>query len=433
MAESYKVWNSWSNMADLLERSTREFDVESGQGRHLVLRDGTRVLDGSSGLWTVNLGYGRRDVLGAIGEQMAKLPYLHPGSTLTRTRLGNELAERLLERLPGFAKVMYHCTGTAAVEASLLVLRCYFNASGQHQRQHVITLEGSYHGASLLAFSMAGLREHMVDRYGPMLDLCHHLPVPKNADQVDAAIAAAERVLEQWGEQSVAFVFEPVMATNATTLLPGRWLDAVIRSCRRHGVAVVADEVVTGLGRTGCWYASADRDVDVVLLGKGLGAGYLPIAASLYRPHIAERFHRQDGLSVDTGSTMDALPSACAGALAVVQALEREELVARAGQLGRRLLGELKELEQLSIVREVRGEGLMIGVELCHPSGEGPLALERVFEIHRRLIGAGLLSIPAWNTLSVSPAFTLTDGEREELVSKLAEVLRNEQSRMEGR
>jgi adenosylmethionine-8-amino-7-oxononanoate aminotransferase len=423
---SYRVWSTWSPITRLLHEYDASFDVQFGRGSYLFTRNGRRILDAAAGLWTVNLGHGREDVIAAIAGQLSRTSYLHVGSTMIRSDLGHQYAERLLGHAPShFSRLMFHCTGTAAIEASQLILRRWFRESGQPQRWRTIALEGGYHGASMLTFSMAGHEDYVEKNYGPRVPGCHHIPLPADPEG-EESYASLVRLLETHGPESfAAFVFEPVLGSSGTIPLPEPWLKRVLALCREHGIKTVADEVVTGLGRTGRWFASEALDVDVLVLGKGVAAGYYPVTASVWREDIFDLFARGAGIALDTGCTMDAHPAGCAAALAVLSAIERESLIERARESGARMALILEPLKNLPIVRAVRCAGLMAGIALQGPSGSA-ISFQRVERIHRSLMREGLLTIVSWDALSVAPPLNVEASELSELGEILKSVLEKE-------
>jgi adenosylmethionine-8-amino-7-oxononanoate aminotransferase len=423
MNDVYRAWHTWSPPTCFQNGGWADFRVTRAHGAYLETSDGRRILDGSAGLWTVNLGHGSEHVVSAISDTLRRLTFLHPGSTQLPSESADRLAKRLLSHAPArMDRVMFHCTGTSAIESSMLVCRRYFKVIGQPQRFRTISLQGSYHGASLFTFSVAGLDELVEPAYGPRVPGCHHVPVP-SAGAEQASLDALRALFAEYGAESfAAFVFEPVLTTAGCVVPTLEGMRALVTACRDAGVKVVADEVVTGLGRTGVWFASAALEPDVIVVGKGLSAGYIPLAATLWCREIFEPFGRGEGIALETGSTMDAFPAACAAGLAVLDVLEQAELVERAALMGERLHQRLKRLEALPIVREVRGKGLLYGVVLQDAHGQ-PLAHAKVDECLRECMREGLLLVSNFHVLCVNPPLIVGEAEIDLLVERLEAVL----------
>ncbi len=397
--------------------------IERGEGSYVYTASGHRLLDASSGVWNNILGHGRQDVIDAMAGQLRAL-----ASTSTigrRSRVADELAHELLRLAPPrMRRVMLHCTGTAAVEGAVLMVRQYFKLVGQPRRAGIISVEGSYHGCSLLGAAVSG--DAADARWlAPLPAGCHHIPRPHGEAAAAASLAALERLVrKERPGRLAAFIFEPVMGTAGVIVPPRSWITGAIAICRQHGIKVIADEVVTALGRVGEWFASAGQAPDLIALGKGLGAGYAPVAATLACEELFEPFARRGGVAFKYGSTMDGYAAGCAAARAVLLAIEREGLVARAASLGEGLLSRLRELERYEVVGRVRGRGLMMGVPLVEPGDpDRPLRAEWTARIVGRLFEAGVVLMRANATLTLLPPLTISEAELDQLVQLLEGVL----------
>ena len=356
-------------------------------GVELHTDDGRRIIDAAGGAVVNNVGHGRTEVADAVAAALRALDYVVPiWPTPNRLALVDELAERWLP--PGVEHVFLAGGGSEANDTAIRVARLFHLARGDERRHVVIGRVPSYHGSTLATLSVGG---HAGRRDG-LEPLLHEFPkVPwDDADALAATIEAA-------GPETVAaFVAEPVVGAAGAALVapPGYWA-RVSEICRQYGVLLVADEVMTGFGRTGRrWGHEHDGWVpDVIVAGKGLSGGYAPLSLVAASSRVVEPIVAS-GRNV-MFFTYSAHDASCAGALAVLRILERERLIERAAAMGARLLAALRgELADHPCVVDVRGRGLMVGVELAgvtaaavvrealerdvwiYPAGSGPTVAE---------------------------------------------------------
>jgi adenosylmethionine-8-amino-7-oxononanoate aminotransferase len=380
--------------------------VRRASGCFLELADGRRVLDAASGLWNAALGHGRADIIDAMRDALEELTYHVPVHALPE--LSPALAARLIEHAPaGLTRAMFHSSGTAAVESAVLIARQWFQLKGQREKKEIVALDRSYHGASLLGATLSGIPED-AEPYAPLARGVHHIPL---YDRLEASLAELDRLLESRGDRIAALIYEPIAAVAGVVVPHADWILGARRRCRERGILLIADEVTTGLGRTGEYFASAAHEPDIVLIGKSLGAGYAPISAGLYREAIFDLF-RTTGTIADVASTMDGQAAPCAAGIAVLNALEREGLVARSAELGRQLRARLEELTELGI-GPPRGRGLMIGLPTI---GIDKPQIDRWL---RSMFADGLALHRAGTTLTIFPPLVISDAELELLVAAL--------------
>lgn len=416
--DDYRVWHPWTRMGEFARERPRLPVIVRASGSTLHAVDGRQYLDACAGMWNVNLGHGRADVVEAIAGALRELTFL-PNIGLPSPP-ASRLAAALLRLAPEHvSRVMFHSTGTAAVESAVLLCRQFFRMTGQPRRTGVIALERGYHGCSLLGSALSGYPED-ARWLGPLPAGVRHVPAPDGEAAARASAAALRRLLDAEGETIAALVFEPIMALAGVIVPPAWWVEEVLALCRARGVKVIADEVVTGVGRSGAWLACPDPRVDVFVLGKGLSGGYVPLAATLIGEALFEPFSRADGVEFKSGSTMDGCPAACAAGLAVLAAIEAEGLVERAARVGDGLRARLSQgLAGVESVAAIRGRGLMIGVSLRGFDGAMLNAL-----MHR-FAEAGVLMHPAYGAeLAIMPPLTITEAEAERLADACVAVLR---------
>jgi adenosylmethionine-8-amino-7-oxononanoate aminotransferase len=414
--------------------------IERAEGVWLHTRDGVRILDAAGGAIAVNVGHGRREVAEAVARALERTSFVVPVFA-TEERL--RLVERLQERwLPGdLRQVFFTSGGSESVDAAIRLARQHHVAAGRPERWKVIGRELSYHGTTLATLAVGGHTKRRKP-FGPLLlDLpkapacyCLRCPLGKRYPNCDVACAdELERVIEREGPETVAaFVAEPVVGSTAGALAPPpEYWPRVADVCRRHGVLLIADEVMTGFGRTGRRFGVEHWDVapDILVGGKGLAGGYAPLGALIARPAVVEPLARAgDELMY---YTYGGHPAACAAADAVLEILEREDLVRRAAAMGERLRKALAPLEHHPHVAEVRGLGLLQAIELVRDRetlepfpAEARVAGRVVVEGIRRGVffypgGAD----PARDVVCLGPPFVISEDEIELLARVLGEAV----------
>jgi adenosylmethionine-8-amino-7-oxononanoate aminotransferase len=348
-------------------------NVERGEGVHLYLTDGREILDASSGGAMVTcLGHANRSVIDAAATQAGRIAYVY------NHHFTNDAQERLAERLlattaPEMARVRFVSGGSEANETALRLVRQYHVDRGEPERWRVVSPAQAYHGATLAALSLTGRPKSLQSPFGDYLPA--HLHIPPSTPRLDPtgeqALAALDRVLAEAGPETVAaFLCEPVSAAALPAYSPpDRFWRGLEERRREHGFLIVFDEIVTGMGRTGSWFAYQQLPIepDVITCGKGLGAGYAPLAACLCRDHVYDAL-ANGSRELEHGHTWDGAPLPCAVGVAVLDVFENERLVERVHERGPSLRDELEaSLSGLEIVGDVRGRGYLLGVELFDP------------------------------------------------------------------
>ena len=422
-------------------------NVERGDGVRLFLSDGSEILDACSGGAMVTcLGHGRRDIVDAAAAQAQRIAYVY------NHHFTNDAQERLAERLlataaPELARVRFVSGGSEANETALRLVRQYHVDRGEPERWRIVSPAQAYHGATMGALGLTGrpALQRPFRKYLPS-----HLHIPPSTWRQDPsgekALAELDRVLEEAGPETVAaFVCEPVSAAALPAYSPpDAFWRGLAKRRERHGFLVVFDEIVTGMGRVGSWFAYHQLPIepDVVSGGKGLGAGYAPLAATLCAQHVYDAL-ANGSRELEHGHTWDGAPLPCAVGLAVLDVLVREGLVERVRERGPSLRDELEAaVGSLGIVREVRGRGFLLGIELVDPrDGESflPNELEAAELVDQTAWEHGVLVTSSHSTpdgftgdqVTLAPAFTSTDEELGAMVEQVAEALADVQRRIE--
>jgi adenosylmethionine-8-amino-7-oxononanoate aminotransferase len=415
----------------------------SGEGCWITDADGTRYLDGGGGALVTNIGHGNPDVVRAMADQAAKVAYVH--ATQLTTEALEEYAEELSPLLPMDEAHVYPVSGgSEAVETAFKMARAFHLARGEPARHRIVARWGSYHGNTRGALDASG-REPLRAPYAPWLGHALHVPAvyeyrcpwPRHPDACGERHAEAlERTILEAGPRTVAaFIAEPVAgATLGAARPPDDYWAAVTEVCRRHGILLVADEVMTGFGRTGSWFGCEHWDVrpDILVGGKGCSGGYWPLGLAVASRAVHEAL-REGGFV--HGFTYSHHAVGAAVGRAVLRRLREDDLVDRARTQGELLLKELTSaLSDDPIVGDVRGIGLMVAIELVRdrerkePFPRGERTVERVLEAAR---AGGLLLYSSTgcadgtngDLVMLGPPFTISDEERAELVERTAAAI----------
>jgi len=347
-----------------------------GDGCYLITSDGRRILDAAGSAAVVSIGHGRHEVTDAIAAQGRSLAFAHTSQFQT------EIAERLAQRLRSLAppsfrdagRVFFTSGGSEATETALKLARFYHVERGEPQRVRILARRQSYHGSTLGAMAVSG----NVARRAPYLPLlqdwghiapcyCYRCPFEKTFPQCNLACAHdLETELQRVDPKTVAaFIFEPLSgATLGAAEPPDGYVQTIADICRRHGILLIADEVMTGMGRTGANFAVYHWSVspDMILVGKGIASGYAPLGGVIAAPHVADAIATGSG-AFPHGFTYQAHPLAMAASHAVLDILEREKLFARVNSAGAALRRALDPIAKSPIVGDIRGRGLLFGVE----------------------------------------------------------------------
>jgi adenosylmethionine-8-amino-7-oxononanoate aminotransferase len=432
-------------VSHVFSRATRDLPTAvSAEGVWITDADGTRYLDGAGGAIVVNVGHGVPSVIDAISEQLAGTQYVHP--TAFTTDAVEAYADEVAGILPMEDARLYPVSGgSEAVETALKMARAYHLAKGQAGRSLVIGRRSSYHGNTIGALDASG-KAPLRKPYTPWLGRFLHVSAayelrcenPQHPHGCAAWHAAElEKTIASYGEDTVAaFIAEPVAGATLGAAVPddGYWA-AIADVCRRHDVLLIADEVMTGFGRTGSWFGIEHWDVqpDLLTAGKGTTSGYVPFGFAAASGRVAETIASGPGFV--HGFTWSHNGLGAAAGLAVVREL-KAGLVDRSRELGERLRSELgAALEDSSTVAEVRGLGLMIGIELVRdretlePFVRPDRVAERVLEAAREAelllySSTGHVDGANGDLVMLGPPFCLSDDEAATLVERTVAAIR---------
>jgi putrescine---pyruvate transaminase len=407
------MWNGYANMAGLTEHG-RIVTMVGGSGSTVTDDSGRSYLDAIASLWYCSIGHGRAEMADAAAAQMRQLAAYQVFETFS-SRPAEALARRISELSPiRDAKVFFTPGGGSdAIDTAAKLARAYWRAAGRPAKQVIIGRSHAYHGVNAYGTALGGIPAN-TEAFSPLIPLVERVPWD------DAA--ALEKLIGQVGADRVAAFFcEPVVGAGGVLLPPEGYLARVQEICREQDVLFVADEVITGFGRVGRWFASERFGIepDMMTTAKGLTSGYAPLGAVLAGPRVAEPFWRPGSAEVFRhGYTYQAHPTACAVGLANLDVLEREQLVSRVAELEGVLAARLSPLAGHELVAEVRtGTGLLTAVEIdaAARAADPSLGARLVADIRERGVITRLLRGVA---LQVSPPFVITEAE----IAQIAEV-----------
>lgn len=410
-----------------------------GQGIELERADGWRVIDGFSGLFNINVGHGRTEIADAVQRQMRRLAY-YPSFWDFGNEPATRLAERLVGLLPadrGLTHVLFHSGGSEANEANFKFARLYHAVRGRPDKRKILSRRWAFHGATRAAGSATGILAYhaMIEQ-----DASHaHFAPPYcyrcefGRRRPDCGVPCADdleaTILREGADSVAALIIEPVMGTGGVLVPPPDYFGPIQEICRRHDVLLILDEVVTGFGRMGEWFGMQLWDIrpDLVSFAKGLSSGYLPLSASVVSDHVYGTIRDQmpDGLPLMFGLTYNNHPTCCAAALANLDIIEREGLVANAGAVGAYLLERLHDaFDRSPIVGEIRGQGLLAAVEIVRDqvSKEPFPNFEDPHDIVADAYREGLIARAMFQCIALAPPLITSRADVDRMVGILQAV-----------
>ena len=422
---SYPLWHPFLPMNGLEQMVTI---LVEGKGCKIRDRNGKEYIDASAGLWNTSCGLGEPEIIEAITNQLNKLS----SSALFGWR-GNEpaleLARELVAMAPSPLQWAYLTgSGSESVELSIKIARLYSKLQGRKSRE-IVYLDESYHGTFFGSMSLSGSTP-MRDLVAPLLPGVSSIPTPNSLrrpaemSDVDFAVSCADALEERAASGEVAaFIVEPVLGSAGVVIPPPEYFQRIEQICRRHNILLILDEVATGLGRTGNWFAAELYGLrpDILLLSKGLNSGYLPLGAVLFSAEIGASFIKH-GTGLFHGSTYNGHPACCAAALANINLIRRTGLIERAAETGAYFRDRLNELRQIDSVFEIRAIGMMLAIALKQEDGT-PAAPMQVFQLFASLQQMGILGYMGLSSLVFSPAFVITREEIDVIVQRVQTLL----------
>jgi adenosylmethionine-8-amino-7-oxononanoate aminotransferase len=406
--------------------------VVSGRGVYLFDESGKRYLDASSGAIVASIGHGVAEIAGPVAQQMRDVAYVN--GTMFTNRAAEELAAELAAILPGTLKYSYFLSsGSEAIEAAVKLARQFWCERGMKSKWKVISRVPSYHGNTLTALSLSG-REHYRALYAPLLTDFPRIPAPDPYRHPGCAACTGEalerEILRQGPQEVAAFLAEPIISTSAGAIVPTReYYRRVAEICREYDVLFIADEVLTGMGRTGAWFAFEHFDLmpDIMAVGKGLSGGAAPLSAMIAKREIVDQIAEGSGF-FNHAQTYSHTPVICAAGLATLRYLKRHRLVERCRELESLFFQKLSRLRDHWAVGDIRGKGLLAGIEFVQDrtTREPFPRAERFAErVASKAFEKGLILWPNvghvdginGDVIMVAPPFIITEEQLTELVA----------------
>jgi len=419
--------------------------IVRGEGVYLYDNHDKKYLDASGGAIVVNVGHGVKEIVDAMAVQAKTIAYVN-GLQFTNEPV-EALAGEIAAVMPDSLNRVYFLTsGAEATEAAIKLTRQYWVEKGLEKKFKVISHTPGYHGGTLGALMVSG-RPSAKRFYHPLMQafpfipapVCYRCPLDKTYPACGVSCALElEKVIERVGPETVsAYIAEPIIGASAGAVAPPTEYFRIIRDiCHRHQVLFIADEILTGLGRTGSWLAIEHYDVlpDMVLLGKGLSGGYAPLSALVAREDIVQTIAGGTGAFVH-GLTFAHTPVMCTAGLATLRYLKAHGLVQRSAELGAYLSEQLQQLNEFSFVGDIRCKGLLAGIEFVadrktkRPYPRTSKLSQKIYEnaLKNGLVlwtNVGHVDGENGDLIMIGPPFTITRGQIDELIERLIETLK---------
>ncbi|MBI2206985.1 MAG: aspartate aminotransferase family protein [Candidatus Rokubacteria bacterium] len=414
--------------------------ITSGKGIYVYDDAGREYLEGLSGLWCTGLGFGEERLVEAAARQMRRLPYYHQFGSKAHD-VAITLAERLIKLMPvPMSKVFFNNSGSEANETAVKIVWYYNNARGRHRKKKIVSRQRAYHGTTIAAASLTGLAASHRDFDLPLPQI-RHADCPyfyrygkpgETEEQFATRMAESLDALIQREDPDTvaAFIAEPVMGAGGVIVPPRTYFEKVQAVLKKHDVLLIADEVICGFGRTGRMFGTETFGLqpDIIVMAKQLSSGYLPISATAISETIYQALVSQSE-KIGTfahGYTYTGHPAACAVALEVLDIYEERDLVGHVRRLSPRLLDGLRAVADHPLVGDVRGVGLIAGVELVRnkagkdafdpPGSAGTLFLQKAQ-------ANGLILRALQDTVALCPPLIISEPELDELLRRFRKAM----------
>jgi putrescine aminotransferase len=437
-ADRRHLLHPWTNFASFKERGS--FIVSGARGVHVYDTTGKQYLDGMAGLWCVNLGYGREDIVEAMAEQARRMPYFTPFVDVGSLPAA-ELAKEIARVAPGdLNHVFFTCGGSTANDSAVRLIHFYHALRGHKDKRRILVQTDSYHGSTYLTHSMSGrhtARSPLLNFETEMVQTLRSPNTyrrPEGMDEagfLDLLIQELEERIQTLGADTIAAFFaEPLLGAGGVLVPPVGYHARVQEACRRHDILYVSDEVVTGFGRLGHFYASTAHfgiEPDIIISAKGITSGYQPLGAVIYSDRMQAVFNAApDEAWFTNGFTYSGHPVVCAAGLATLRAMEAEDICGHVRETGPKFETALKTLLDIDIVGDVRGSHFMMCVEAVADQKTKEIFAPKADVGHRIADHAhelGLIARSIGHLIVLSPPLVFTEEHIAETVSTLREAI----------
>ena len=411
--------------------------ITRAKGHYIYDSEGHKILDGMAGLWCVNVGYGREELVEAATKQMRELPYYN-AFFKTSHPAASQLSAKLAEITPeGLNHVFYANSGSEANDTIIRMVRHFWALEGKPEKRVIIGRDYGYHGSTILAASMGGMVDmHRQAAHEP--DFVHIKPPygflyqGNQSEEMFAKTASSwleDKILEIGAEKIAAFVAEPIQGAGGVIIPPKGYFEHIQAICKRHDILFIADEVITGFGRTGQWFASQTMDLrpDMMTLAKGLTSGYVPMSAVMVGDRVAASLIDKGG-EFYHGFTYSGHPVAAAVALANLGLIEKEGMIDKVREETGPYLGKAYQeaFADHPLVGEVRSSGLLACIELVKDKN-GNVMFDQMGAtstmVRDHAIASGLMVRAVRDGMILSPPLSFTKSDIDEAVEKLLGAL----------
>jgi putrescine aminotransferase len=451
-ADNHNWFHPWEYLPDA-GQGNRTI-VQHAEGIYIHDEHGQRLIDGPGGMWCMQIGYGRKEMAEAIAEQALRMPYMNPFSLTSEPPA--RLAAKLAELAPGDLNHVFLTTGgSTAVDTALRLVQFYNNVKGRRAKKHVISRENAYHGSTHLCATVTG-KERDKNWFDIANPLCHFLPTVNPLRRppgmsleafCDARVADLENKILELGAHNVgAFIAEPIQSSGGVIVAPDGYFKRCWEICRQYDVLFIADEVVTGFGRLGHWFASESVfgiQPDMITCAKGLTSGYLPLGALLVSDRLFQEIagENANGASFGHGFTYSGHPVCCVAALKSIEIIEREQLLEHVREVAPHFQARLHALRDIPLVVDTRGMGLVGAVECSvqqmHDAGVPEDELyafetELGMRIDQHCHQLGLMVRPLTNQCVFSPPLIISREEIDRMFDILQEAIIRTQADLES-
>jgi putrescine---pyruvate transaminase len=420
--------NAWRQYDNML--------VQSANGIYMYDETGKKFIDGPGGMWCVQIGYGQREMADAIAAQVMQMPYSSPFTNVTQPSA--TLAKKIADLAPGDLNNVFFTTGgSTAVDTALRAMQFMNNVLGRPEKKIILAREKGYHGSTYLAASVSG-KERDITKFDVENRLVHFLPDvnpylrPDHMnveDWCDAKLKEMRDAITTIGADKIgAFIAEPILSSGGVIVPPDGYHKRTFDLCREHDILYISDEVVTGFGRLGHWFASKEVfgiQPDMITCAKGLTSGYLPLGACIISDSMMERMTNNGEMLFSNGYTYSGHPVSCAAALKNIEILEREKILEHVREIVPYFQNRLSRLSRFPIIGDTRGQGLLGCIE-------GRLTKDGSRLVDERKIGTmldeicndmGLIVRPLINMCIFSPPLIITKPQIDEMFDILEHAI----------
>jgi len=412
--------------------------IVKSENIYLYDEEGNRYIDGPGGMWCNNLGHGNKEIAEAIKNQVEKMDYCSPFSE--STEVAAELASVLSDLSPGdLNTVFFTSDGSTANDTALRFVMYYNNILGRKEKKHIITRDRAYHGSTYLTASITG-KDREKNSFDFETNFIHHLSSPnpyrRKDDQSEEEFCNEkvkefeDKIKEIGPEKVAAFIAEPVLASGGCIVHPKNYLKKFWEICKKYDIVYISDEVVTGFGRLGHFFSSEKEFniiPDIITTAKGITSGYIPLGAVLISNKLIKNISKESSLFFH-GYTYSGHPASCAAALKNIEIMKRDKILEHVKEVGPYFQKKLQKLYEIPIVGDIRGIGLMAGIEcVIDKNSKNPLILDKAIasRIDEESLKLGLIIRPIYHICVLSPALIITKEQIDDLIDKLYEAITN--------